>query len=706
MVETNRDYSWWNDTIAGYFFNEKMVGREVILYFNESVSNGLGGDVDDFIQAIKQGPDWATDTEFCRKAYQAYKDWRPSQFKYPPYVAYLACCVMAATLQDPDERWAPQAYYPRLKKLLGRKNMEFDQNHIYLMQELWADLEKWSNEYEKGRLGSFVVRRIGAWCNVGLFWAQTIISDAERKGLHKLFADSDLDPTNPPSPEVMPKILLRFGRFERRTREILAGEGDKKILQTALVALVLQELEQWDGKFTEPQTPKEFQEEIAAGRGAERHEPSEQKVFLKICLEINEFNKAAVGYLRFKTGVNASFPEDPQFTRSGDDRVWSCEEARQGWSTKIKDVDAEPPMPLDALKVDWKSGIELKDENKRIKAILKGDTVRLFVEGEDDGLPGYVESNSLQSRIRFYVACSSEYSEKIKNWGKATCGRFDKVEIKNMPEDWILFSGENATSSCDGIDKLTIAEDAGIAIKFRGGIRVDRGSFTYLKLSRPEIVVENSSGNCRVKVSGAEATMAEDGQSWSIPDTVPSGQPIEIEAVDGESRDRKTVYLTDPQLPTSFEKACRLDKFSDVIITGTSNAIARGAFGAQVDSGFKNSLTDAELSPTGLSKRIIFVGAKPGEVAHWPKDPYPTAWQPVWAIAKVSAKRWKANYCGGPKRIVEYYKPENRYADSPAIKKWKEVLWVRRKVTSAPTMKMLVPMWRKYVEAAEHVERE
>ena len=93
------DYLAWNDLISKHFFNEENAGREILLYVNEELLETLGSEQsvgkDDFINAVKIGPSWATRQGFCQKALQACADWRAKRLEYPPYISYLAFFVLA-----------------------------------------------------------------------------------------------------------------------------------------------------------------------------------------------------------------------------------------------------------------------------------------------------------------------------------------------------------------------------------------------------------------------------------------------------------------------------------------------------------------------------------------------------------------------------------------------------------------------------------
>ena len=153
-----------------------------------------------------------------------------------------------------EGEYAPHAYYPRLRDLLGEQGETRAPSSFDRMIDLWDDLEKWSREDQHENLGRFVARIWGGWWKVGLPLSQTLISEDERKHLPLLLSDRGLDPSDLPSPEVVLRILRQTGAslFKRRTLRVLDGEDrDSAVLRSALVDVVIEELEAWDGGTVE-----------------------------------------------------------------------------------------------------------------------------------------------------------------------------------------------------------------------------------------------------------------------------------------------------------------------------------------------------------------------------------------------------------------------------------------------------------------------
>src|SRR5690348_13150402 len=116
------DYLEWSDRIGAHFFTPDKAEKRVFLFVTEDLINKLGAPLSnplaDFITAAMAGPPWATRQGLCMRAIQAFELWRVMGREYPSYLTSLALFVLAAG-QGGD--FAPHAYYPRLRRLIGEQ---------------------------------------------------------------------------------------------------------------------------------------------------------------------------------------------------------------------------------------------------------------------------------------------------------------------------------------------------------------------------------------------------------------------------------------------------------------------------------------------------------------------------------------------------------------------------------------------------------
>jgi len=685
------DYLAWNDLLAKHYFDSSMAGREVLLYVNEEIIKQLGepygAGVWELIEAVKKGPDWATKPELCQRALQAYDKWRERGIEYPPYVAYLVFFVLAAVTETD---YAPHSYYPGLRKLLGEPQDLGMPSHFSSMIVLWDDLEKWSREDKHEELGRFVARIRGGWIYVGLPRSQTILSEKERKHLPNIFYKAGLDPTDLPSPEIIPQILSYYGDtvLENRTKVLLKGgsteDAVSKNLKKALVDLVLEELEEWDGTVLKQGTEE----------GGEAVPIQQIHTSLRLCIKIDPMASHADIHVRFKT--SRPFPEEGLiFSRPGDASEWQCHESHRGWSTLLKENRNYPQEKLNGAIFDWANGERLADTESHWRARLHGAEVRLFRLGID-GLPNWIETHRLERGIKFLVACTSSYAERITSWINNCCERFDQLHVSGLPNGWMLFQGENASESCPEIDILTLSTT--VRLLLEEGIKAGKGN-VYFNFAPPKIVMQNRQGSEEVTVNGKKIE-PEEGQmnEFALPEDVPSGLPIRIEARVGDHCLSKVIRLAEFGLPDSFDDTPHRDSKGN-IITGEFQVSACGAHA----TGIKNLAYYQGPKLTLLSKKVIFIGEKPGEVAEWPDEPVPKAWKPVWAAAKRRRNQWELYFCGTVEQIKRISELPTPTGNRSQIKNWKKVIWYRRKRYALPEIIEIREIWNDYLRLAQHV---
>jgi len=662
-----------------------MAGREVLLYVNEEIIEEIGEPegvgVEDFIESVKKGPEWATKLELCQNALQTYKNWRERGLEYPPYVGYLVFFVLAAVIETD---YAPHSYYPGLRKLLGEEQDLGMPKYFDCMIVLWDDLEKWSREDKHEEFGRFVARIRGGWINVGLPRYQTVLSEKERNFLPNIFYDAGLDPTDHPTPEIIPRILEYYGKsfLEHRTKVLLeSSKNGDEVLKTALAELVLDELEEWDGSVLEQDTRK----------GVTRQQ---FYTSLRLCIKIDPMASHADIYVRFKT--NRLFPDEGlHFSRSGDDRVWQCNEDHLGWSTPLKDYINNPPEKLNGASLDWSVGEQLTDSEAHWRARLKHAGVRIF-RLKIDSLPDWVETQRLERRIEFLVACKSKNGEKIRTWGSGGCEQFEEKNVKGLPSGWLLFYGKNASESCPDINILTLSST--VRLHIEDGIKAHKGN-VYFKFALPKIVLENSFGSERVIVNGKPIEPEDSKNSvFPIPKDVPCDLPIRIEVCIGNYCLSKYIRIEEFDLPDSFnDTPCRNPKGE--ISSCDESVKVCGAHAYGINKATEYQGPDITL----LSKKIIFIGERPGEIATWPDEPYPPAWKPIWAAAKKSRKHWEIIFCGTVEKLKRVKKLPAPAGIKSQIKHWKEAIWYRRKRYTPPEIEEVRTIWKDYLRLAKHV---
>ncbi|MDO8656913.1 MAG: hypothetical protein Q7K45_06775, partial [Nanoarchaeota archaeon] len=395
------------------------------------------------------------------------------------------------------------------------------------------------------------------------------------------------------------------------------NDSENMVLKNALLEFVLDELAEWDGTVPEIQhEDKEF--------------PKEAKTGLRICLNIDKFPNRVKSYLRFKT--NKSIPDTGlNFQGSDYSGILTCFETNANWSSPLKDQTTS--QQLDASSIDWLKGFHMKDPENNWHTKLKGASVRLFISGKREVLPDWIESHHLERKCEFMIAAHSSMIETVRNWGLQFCEIFQDKFYNGLPAGWILFYGKNATKSCDGVDVLALS--ALLRMRLQGGIKTGRGNI-YLKFGLPSVVLENVSGNEKIKINGIQIKQVDESiPQWNIQREYPLYTPLRIEVYRDSSEPVQTriIKIEDPQIPSIFDEVPCRGREGRIIEPGSEDDYVTG--GVVTEMNKTESSTFSNPFPTHLSSRIIFIGSRPGEIIDWPEEDFTKEWHPVWAIVRI-----------------------------------------------------------------------
>jgi len=675
------EYLAWNDLIAAHFFRPEMAGRRVHLYVTNSVLEEIGRGshlgVDDFINAIKGGPPWATKRGLCQRALQAMDHWRERCLLYPPYVAYLALFVLAAGLQGD---FSSNSYYPRLRTLLGEEPVIGQLPSFGRMWELWFDLEAWSNQDQGGALGLFFpLFAFNKWIHVGLPIAQTLLTDSERTSLRTLFAEIGLDPDSPPSDTEIGSLVKRHGRHKLRqqTLNVLEGSENDEGRHAVLIELIQEELREWDGVVTGIETSVD-----------------EAKIYgsLHLCAVLDTTAGVVTFTLRCRT--RHEIPEmGLLLTVDGQAGRFRCDEGESGWSMPL--TPESGGQPVDAAVFNWEEGITMKDSEQGWRLNLSPSLVRIFLRAQSQDLTGLVETRQLPKASPFYLAIRNDGTALLKQWGTSSCLGFKELAIREgLPQGWTMFRADSALDDEHVKDAYPqLALPSTIRLRFEGGIRASRAN-QFFSFAPPRIVVEGYDTSVTVGCNGIAVGCDVMGVC-TLPEAASLSKELAIEAISGNHIIRRRLYLVEDFSWPSVPPLTKLTPFGTSFSGETNDQVATNTGALVVNATVPPFPFN---SPVGLleGRRVFFIGRKPGQVVTWPRDSLPKEWSPVWAIPM--RQRGKAIFCGI--RVSECVPLTTEYPDGKKLKEWKEVLWYHRKRIAPPEHKGLKVLWLQFQEAA------
>jgi len=675
------DYFQWNNSIAAHFFKNEMAGRSVHLCVTEellrNIGQNYGTDLADFIKAVKTGIIGLPGKSICQKALQSMDYWkyRQGQKGYPLYVGYLALFVLAA---DIEENFASHAYYPRLRTLLGEKPRSGNYPDFDQMKILWEDLARWANEDKSGEWGIFNCFTVGKKKHIGLPQSQTLLTEKERRALPAIFATTDLDPVSHPTEDTIALLLAHHGRKQLRTRtlRLLEKTGESDEFRQALLEWIIDELSGWDGT-------------------AEVSDRTHIYGLLRLGCQHYPIAKRATITLRCST--KHEFPEDDFLLfLENNSHPFSCYEHGGGWSSVVAGADRKP---LDASKFNWLQGLRMRSGDSKWCFNLPASPIRVFVDGNSEGLPGLMEVRQLPAQKPFYLAAHEQCLKLLTEWGESSCQGFEKLQIiDGFPSGWHLFKAAAACS--DELIKLEypiLAFSTNLRLELTGGIRLERGN-KFFNFARPKLVLQGGNESIKVYCNDRLLNCTEAAGIYELPANTPAETNLQIEARSGEDIIKRCslVLVENYSLP-SQSNAQQFDRFGKLRTGDNGSAGFAGAWVQGVDFPDFNFNT---FLPIQGKQRIFFLGKEPGQIAIWPAESLPTNWEPVWAISK-GRHRGQVMFCST--NVADSQPSMSKCKDRKKMRAWKEILWHDRKKISPPDRSNLKVLWQQFQKEAERV---
>jgi hypothetical protein len=671
-------YTAWNDALAAHFFSAEMADRPVHLFVTEEVveevGRPFGQGFENFIDVIRGGPPGTTRSGHCQRALQVAGRWRSRGYPYPPYLAYLSLFVVAGGHEGDFD---PRSYYPRLWELLGENETgtppSFDQ-----MWELWEDLEDWSVRDKGGELGVFQARAVGGKIHIGLPLAQTVLTETERHALPRIFTDAGLDPGSLPSDRELRRGLVMRGRSALRRQTIAALDGGESSYASALLDVVADEFEDWDGAVPEPSVGTDKRAAVSAA--------------LRLCLSVDAIAGVARATLRCLS--KKELPDD------GLDLVWApagphltCSAFLPAWSHPLADsetgADFEPPPRV------WRDGIVLSSDPSGWSLRARAARLRVLVDGAAQQLPGLVETRRLSRDTRLYLAFPESEWSSLQPWVENECDGWHQIPIaRGLPGGWMLGSVERALTDT-AVRKIDddLAFPDRRALRFVGGVRAAAGN-AFFEFAPPRAVLDGAMPGDVLVCN--EEELAENSIG-SGEHALPAGLPLDTRLTLEARNDEEIVARRSLYIVTGFPWRI-VQPLAEFDGAGIQVPVGTGIAGAAVPDMQSGQHPPDLLRTPGLNPAapcVYFVGRRPDEIALWPKDPVPD-WDPVWAIP--FGRRGRALYCG--ESLTNASPLAGRRANRPLARMRHQVLWRWRARITPPQDRSLKTLWKHYSEAA------
>lgn len=484
-------YLEWNNIISAYFFNPFNAGKDIHLYltkndiiglarqnFNEETEDEIWSD---FITSIKRGVPGANGNIIAKakhahsknnlvgieKADGTFATIDDVPVLYPPYISYLTFIVLPLIESVDNSNLRANNYYGRLNTFLQSNHInetigtaDFSNNQINC---LWEDLENWANVKNNGDLGLFnVVPFSNAnWVYVGKVFSQCVLPPKFLNRLPELFESIGLVPDTFYDDKFLQEKIKnsRTDLIPKSTLDYLKKDDE---LSNSIIQTIQRQYKKWSG---------ETHEEIKEGTTTrKKRNYTIAPLFLQFKVNTNE-EVIAFSYRLYSSN---DYPEDLKFGEY--ENLYEI----NGWSI--------------TLPLDFKEGLELKDNFNKWIAKFPNRDVRLFVSAGTFQLSNdfWIETDFLSKTERMYLLCKNDKQELIKDWGKTFGnGNFKQQDFDGLPENYSLFWFCNPTQGLSEISILTIYTEK--RIELVGGLKINFR--TYLNEFLPEVEITNSDGN-------------------------------------------------------------------------------------------------------------------------------------------------------------------------------------------------------------------
>ena len=319
-----------------------------------------------------------------------------------------------------------------------------------------------------------------------------------------------------------------------------------------------------------------------------------------------------------------------------------CAEWGRGWSYPLETGG----KVLDAAKFDWERPCQFGDKGDDWRFRFTGSPVRILLDGRGEGLPGWSRCGGCHRSMKvLFVAADSRGSSVSAG---AACDGWEELNLcGGLPRGWHAYSAAKARTD-EGIrdDYPALALPTNVSISLQGGIRVSRGN-RYFDFAPPAVALEGANVE-RLLFNRIDAGSPNETGQIEIPQNLPelrgedAGRVL-IEAWRGEQLlDRRTIYLTRGGWSwTAAVEGLSLTPFGYPDVDLTEKPSVRGA---QVEGFAAPEFDFTSAIPVAEHGSVHYVGRQTGQIVHWPAEPMPEDWSPVWVI--VSRRRGQVIFCG------------------------------------------------------------
>ncbi|SIS41195.1 hypothetical protein [Neptunomonas antarctica] len=501
-------FTEWNSLLLEEYFSPAKADQDVWIPTTRLELEGIGvhkGGANGLVEAVKQGPAWFHGSgDVAKKAQELVRQRltsrnHPDGYSYhdsdinvyqdskaPPYLPYIALWVLSRS------EAGESGFYAKVSELVCDPFLN-NSNTRQQMEYVWADLEHWSIDQQKGRFGKFKLNVLGKHRFVGMAYAQTMVTHKDMDGISSLFGSCRLHPGQALDNSHFMQ-LLEHGQNSNFLSAGLKAAMGKEDYWNHLKQLLSIYLEFWDGRV-----PKRTNVSSGVSNKQvefQQGENDELSIILQLknsgeslCWEVGWRLPAVVTGLCYAIKVDDGEETEAKLEVAG---------THIHCVSSVNQNDARRALGQSARKeVDSTLSYAGSDgERNERKIYLRHDKVRVLVEDKPDPSlhDSYLEREMplkgpvylLYSRIEYLNLELFLENEEIKH---------ELLYIDGLPDDWSLIC-INCTENLTPEQRAVIVDEEPVAlakarIRLVGGKPViGAGSKKYAYYDLPLVELE------------------------------------------------------------------------------------------------------------------------------------------------------------------------------------------------------------------------
>lgn len=422
------------------------------------------------------------------------KKWQSSKFEGPPpFSALLLIFSLAAERMRKGDEFSSSNYYHRLCEVIGISD-EKKKTKLSLCAKFtpvfWKALNHWltKNDYQYGKP---TAKQLSKLKYVSLSMSQSLVRDADRKALHRMFEYFNLS-----AHEKLNESEISQYIHEWMTITGPSGPSAwiKKLwstpdLRERIAASACSELEEWEVSDQLKEQSNSYISKLSWSIVA-RNFPKPQ-VTLCLVTSIGEnFDGAELKISRNgeSSTVKAAF--------NNAQSLW----LREYLGTKLAYLDSSTEINLGGL---LHSTFELESINGTRK--YKYEARPIIPLTKADGAQIYKEVIRVSLFTNHSIICHEKWAEKVISFlGKYARQGFslrDSTKLNGLPIDWVLFENVEIISVPEEVDanlQVLVPLSEGLNINIIGGLKLASG--IWHSLAPPKIFATDDKGFLDVKI--------------------------------------------------------------------------------------------------------------------------------------------------------------------------------------------------------------